>query len=396
MDDAVNPRGVPAAAAPPRDPVRASAALLRRWQHPSGAWPAAPGFAPYRFCWFRDGAFVADGASAAGDGAAADAFHDWCAAVLRREAAAVAVVERAAARGEILPDDGYLPARYDLLGHRHADDWWTFQIDGYGTWLWALRRHLRRAGANAAPAERWAGAVTIATRYLLATAHATCRDWWEEHRHHRHVATLSGVVAGLRAAVDLGMLDAAVADRAQALIATLRADLDEGGTAPGGHLRSWLREPGGDPPDRLTGKRGSDVDASLLAVAAWYDVLALDDPRVAATVDAVERTLTSGPGTSGVHRYAADTFYGGGQWPVLACMLAGHHARAGAADRARDLLAWVRDRADAEGHLPEQAGPWLAPDRRAEWERRWGPPAHPLVWSHGMLLSASEMVAAAT
>lgn len=387
MDPAVN--GLPASVWA-RDPLlRRSRALLERTQAPSGAWPAAPSFPPYRYCWFRDGAFVADGASAAGLHHAAAAFHDWCVQVLVRECAAVTAVAAAAADGVTLADDAYLPARYALDGTRQLDDWWNFQIDGYGTWLWALRRHVRRSGH--APA-RWSEGIAIATRYLRATATTPCRDWWEEHRHHRHVSTLAGVVAGLRAAAQLGTLPAADGDAARATASALRVELDAQGTAPAGHLRSWLPDGDGDRPDPDTGKHGDDPDASLLAVAAWYDVLDGDDPRVTATAAAVEATLTSGPGLSGVHRYRADTFYGGGQWPLLACLLAGHHARAGAPARARELLRWVRAQADSQGHLPEQVGPWLAPGRRDEWTRRWGPPARPLLWSHGMLLSATALL----
>lgn len=357
-------------------------------QAPTGAWPAAPSFAPYAFCWFRDGAFIADGADAAGAHTAAGAFHDWCARVLEAERPAIRAAERAATAGTVLPDDAYLPARYDLDGRRHADDWWNFQVDGYGTWVWALARHVGRTEVDP---DRWAEGVRLAVRYLVATGTGTCRDWWEEHRPHRHVATLAGVVAGLRAARGLGVLDADLVEAAEAVEASLLADLDARGTAPTGHLRSWLDEDDGDPPDELSGKRGSDVDASLVAAAAWYDVLALDDPRVLATIAAVERQLTSGAGPTGVHRYAADTFYGGGQWPVLACLLAGHHARAGSSERARDLLTWVESTADPAGDLPEQTDPRLAPDRLAEWEGRWGPSARPLLWSHGMLLAASEM-----
>jgi len=110
----------------------------------------------------------------------------------------------------------------------------------------------------------------------------------------------------------------------------------EGASAAGlsdGHLVKWLG--------------GHDVDGSLLAVAALYDVLPLDDPRVIRTVELVEERLTDG----GVHRYQADTFYGGGQWPVLACLLAWHHGRLGNPARAAELLEWA-----AAGQDPAGAG----------------------------------------
>ena len=139
-----------------------------------------------------------------------------------------------------------------------------------------------------------------------------------------------------------------------------------------GHLVKWLG--------------GTDVDASLLAVAAVYDVLPLDDPLVTATVGAIEAGLVDG----GVHRYAADTFYGGGQWPVLAALLAVHHTRVGNPDRAAELLDWIVSTADSDLLLPEQVSPLLAPGVLDEWLERWGPSAHPLLWSHGAFLSGTR------
>jgi isomaltose glucohydrolase len=345
--------------------------LLRMHQDPGGAWPASPSFAPYQYSWFRDGAFIAEGASAAGLHDEATRFHNWCHLVLEREAPAVDRVRTTLAAGERPTDAEYLPARYRLDGSRQVDDWWNFQVDGYGTWLWALERHLERTGL---PAGTWEGGIEIAVGYLVATGTGTCRDWWEENRDRTHVTTLAGVAAGLAAAGrmgtlpdDLDALALGVADRCRALIL-------ERGTHDG-RLAKWLD--------------GADLDASLLAVGGLYDVLPLSHPLVVATVDEIERRLTRG----GVHRYENDTFYGGGQWPVLAALLAWHHARNGDLGRAAALLDWVVSVADSDLLLPEQVPPLLAPDVLDEWLERWGPSAHPLVWSHGMFLGALAVYA---
>ncbi|HET6626221.1 MAG TPA: glycoside hydrolase family 15 protein [Nocardioidaceae bacterium] len=367
MCAAVNPSAPIRSAGPDRrDRLRArSVQLLREAQHPDGAWPAAPGFAPYRYSWFRDGSFIAEGASAAGLRDEATRFHHWCASVLRRERAAVDRVVAALADGRAVPDTDYLPARYNLDGTRHVDDWWNFQVDGYGTWLWALERHLARAGH---PAEQFGDAIEVAVRYLLATGRDTCRDWWEEHRDQVHVTTLAGVAAGLRSAVRLGTLAPDLAEAASAFADAAVGDIRRHGIRDG-HLVKWLG--------------GRDVDASLVAVAALYDVFPVDDPLVTETVRQIERRLVDG----GVHRYEADTFYGGGQWPVLACLLAWHHVRAGDPQRAAQLVDWVVSVADDDLLLPEQTGPRRAPQVLDEWLERWGPSAHPLVWSHGMFLA---------
>lgn len=345
-----------------------SAWLLRETQDASGAWPASPSFAPYNYCWFRDGSFIAEGAGAAGLEEESLRFHRWCARVLLRERDAVESAVAAAAQDRTLADAEYLPARYNLDGTRHVDDWWNFQVDGYGTWLWALERHLLRTRATAEP---FSEAVEVAVRYLIATGRSTCRDWWEENRDQVHVTTLAGVAAGLRAAVRMGCLPEHLAEAATASADTAVADILGRGVRDG-RLVKWLD--------------GTDLDASLLAVAALYDVLPIDHRVVTTTVSAVEDRLTAG----GVHRYESDTFYGGGQWPVLAALLAWHHARAGDTHRAGELLAWVAGTADHDLLLPEQVGPLLAPQRLAEWEQRWGPSAHPLLWSHGMFLGAQR------
>ena len=351
--------------------VYRSLRLLRETQHTDGAWPASPGFEPYRYSWFRDGSFIAEGASVAGLTVEAEAFHRWCAAVLLREQPAVLRVAAALADGVEVADPALLPARYNLDGTRHEDDWWNFQVDGYGTWLWALERHLGRTGGTGGAA--YGEAIEVAVRYLLATGRRTCRDWWEENRDQVHVTTLAGVAAGLRSAVRLGILPADLADAASSCADAAVEDILREGVRDG-HLVKWL---GGDA-----------VDGSLLAVAALYDVLPVDSPVTVATVRLVEEQLLD----CGVHRYAADTFYGGGQWPVLACLLAWHHARAGSDRRAAELLDWVVSTADEDLLLPEQVAPLLAPGVLEEWLERWGPSAHPLVWSHGMFLAVAAQL----
>jgi GH15 family glucan-1,4-alpha-glucosidase len=348
-----------------------SIALLREHQHPGGAWPASPHFAPYQYSWFRDGSFIAEGASVAGLLDEAERFHGWCASVLEREAPAVERVLDGLSNGRLPDDDAaYLPARYNLDGTRHDDDWWNFQVDGYGTWLWALERHLARTGGSAAA---YADAIDVAVPYLFVAGIGSCRDWWEENRDEKHVATLAGVDAGLRAAVRMGTLADDLASSVTRS-ADRRIDLVRTDGVRHGHLVKWLG--------------GTDLDASLLSVAALYDALPLDDPLVSVTVDEIERHLVNG----GVHRYAADTFYGGGQWPVLAALLAWHHARTGNRDRAAELLDWVVSTAGDDLLLPEQVPPLLAPAVLDEWLERWGPPAHPLLWSHGMFLAAAAVV----
>ncbi|MFC7586623.1 hypothetical protein ACFQYP_24940 [Nonomuraea antimicrobica] len=83
----------------------------------------------------------------------------------------------------------------------------------------------------------------------------------------------------------------------------------------------------------------------------------------------------------------ADTFYGGGRWPLLAGFLGWNHARAGRRAEAQRYLDWMAAQATPAGDLPEQVSDLLLfPERRREWLDRWGTVATPLLWSHGMYL----------
>ena len=134
---------------------------------------------------------------------------------------------------------------------------------------------------------------------------------------------------------------------------------------------------------------GNDVvDASLLWACVPFGkrgLLLPGDPVMAATVQRIEADLVGVNG--GVHRYRADTFYGGGQWVLLTALLGQYFAACGATDAAFRCMKVVERHADADGLLPEQ---WstgaLAPARVQEWLERWGPVAKPLLWSHAEYL----------
>ncbi|MEU8147980.1 glycoside hydrolase family 15 protein [Nonomuraea sp. NPDC048901] len=351
--------------------------LIQRLQSPTGAYPASPTFSAYRgYSWLRDGAFIAEGVSRHGDAAGADAFHTWCARVIGDRAGQVDSLVSRAGRGEPVSPAEMLPTRFTLDGVDGDVDWWDFQLDGYGTWLWALREHSFRHGRAVSGVEK---GVRTAARYLTSFWDMPCYDWWEEHVEQRHVATLGAVHAGLRAAVGLGVLSGAeseAAGRAVEGIAALVAAEGVSGSAAqkSGYLTKWL---------------GSEaVDASLLACVEPFGLYAADHPVGAATVAEVERQLAV---DGGVYRYRADTFYGGGRWVLLAGFLGWNHARAGRRAEARRYLDWMAAQATAEGDLPEQVSDLLlAPDRLQEWRDRWGAVATPLLWSHGMYLILAD------
>lgn len=344
-----------------------SRAVITSLQEPNGAYPASPSFSAYRgYCWFRDGSFIADGASAAGEADSASAFHDWCAMVVNLHADRIRDIVEAADAGTPLPDEEMLPARFTFDGGLGADDWWDFQLDGYGTWLWAAAAHAERHGI--APA-RWADAAALTVDYLLSSWERPCYDWWEEHDEAVHGSTLGCIAAGLRAAADAGLVTGERAERARAGAHAVTARLERDAVVDG-HLVKWI---------------GSDaVDGSLSALIAPLGVIAPDSALAAGTLRAVSEQLEV---DGGVYRFRADTFFGGGRWPLLSCFLGLAYAAAGQRDEALRLLEWAASSATDTGMLPEQVdGHLLAPEYRQEWLERWGPVATPLLWSHAMVL----------
>jgi GH15 family glucan-1,4-alpha-glucosidase len=346
--------------------VRQSVLVIESNQSSTGAYPASPNFPVYRYCWFRDGSFIADAMSRAGRAGSADAFFAWCARVLEARAERIdALVERRSRGGHIAPEE-FLACRYTLDGQESSEEWWEFQLDGYGTWLWALDQHADRGRGSA---ELYAPAVELTVRYLATFWDEPCYDWWEEHPEHRHISTLAAVYGGLDAASRWQFLSPALrADAARAADEIRDRVLDEG--VHQGHLSKWLGEDG--------------LDASLVACATPFRLLTPDEPLMVETLNALERELAHG----GVHRYSDDTYFGGGEWLLLAAFLGWCYLEQGRVGDACSQLAWVAAQAEPNGDLPEQVtSHLLAPESYNEWVERWGPVATPLLWSHAMFVT---------
>jgi GH15 family glucan-1,4-alpha-glucosidase len=343
--------------------ARASVAAIVSNQSADGAFIASPDFSQYSFCWLRDGAFTAYALDRVGEHGAAAAFHDWVEMALGgiAEMMDLAVEKRLAMKS--LEPGGMPPARFGLDGSVVADDWPNFQIDGYGTWLWALREHLRRSGGvQLAPGPR--SCVERTARYLSSFAFDPCFDVWEMHGTEVHTSTLGSVYAGLAAAAEL-LDDGALLARSE----QVREHLFAGTAASGRFVKSSAND---------------ETEASTLWLGAPFGAVDPDVSEFVSTVSAVERELVV---DGGVRRFPTDTYFGGGAWPVLTASLGWHYASVGDEAGARRCLEWVEDRFDASGELGEQfGGERRDPAMYAEWVERWGPPAKQLIWSHAMHL----------
>lgn len=348
------------------DLLQKSAEIILANQAATGAYLASPAFPAYQYAWFRDGAFAAHAMDLLGDHGSARRFHDWAAGTVARHTRKAAVGE-----GPILC------ARYTAAGEEVNLPWGEYQLDGYGIWLWSLARHLHLAGPGHPPGPGalpgdWRPAVDAVTDYLLARWRGPCFDCWEEYGDRVHPSTLAAVHGGL-AAVRPYLRRPDV----DGVLPGIRAFLLESRTAAG-HFPKFL---GTD-----------DVDASLLWLATPFDVLAPDDPAMAATL---ERIVADLQGEAGLHRYPWDAYYGGGLWLPTAGFFGWHLARQGRRREAEAVLRWLAAQAAPDGALPEQVPHRLrVPDAYKEWQARSGPVASPLLWSHAMYIILHTALAA--
>ncbi len=334
-------------------------------QDPSGAYPACPNFSAYRgYAWFRDGSFTADGVSAYGGVDSPNRFFDWCSRILVAREGTIDAIVRAQAAGRPVAEGDMLPTRFTLAGGEGDDDWWDFQLDGYGTWLWAVVEHARRHDLLL---DRWQRAIDLTVDYLLSSWQRPCFDWWEERPSEVHVSTLACIAAGLAAAEGSGVLDSRRGDQVNRALAQIDSLVRARGVVDGHLVKSLDTE---------------TVDGSLLSAVHPLGVFPASDPVGAATIAAIDEQLNV---QGGVHRYLADTFYGGGQWPLLSCMLGLSFAASGDAERALEQLRWAASTVTSDDQMPEQVATHLLdPSMRQEWLDRWGTVATPLLWSHAM------------
>lgn len=336
--------------------------IIRSNQSPSGAYLASPNFPTYHYSWFRDGAFIAYAMDLAGEHESSARFHDWAANTILRNADVAARAVSLARTNDPLSHIDILHTRYTVAGEPASDEEWpNFQLDGFGTWLWALAQHCRRSDRT--PADTWIEAGRCTADYLAALWQRPCYDCWEEYPDKIHIHTLAAIYGGLKAYQEISRSDHSVT------LQQIAGYIDQYGSAEGHYVK-------------FVGSH--TVDASLVGLAVPYEVVAAEAKLMCETIERIETSLVRG---GGVHRFPTDTYYGGGEWVLLAGWLGWYYARLGEVERARALLTWIEAQADAKGNLPEQVPATLNdPNYYEPWVNRWGSIANPLLWSHAMYI----------
>ncbi len=341
--------------------MRRSVESMLRCQEENGAFVASPDFAEYRYCWLRDGSFVAYALDQVGEHRASAQYHSWVNGAIEGISESIDGAIDWHRQGKALDPDHMPPARFALDGSKVIDDWPNFQIDGYGTWLWALGQHLLGKDQDAVPDEL-RGSVERVGRYLDAFALSPCFDVWEENGSALHTSTLACVYGGLTAAARM-LGDDQLLERAESVQSRAR----DGAIRFGRYVKS---------------SESDDVDSSVLWLSTPFSVVEPGDQHFAQTVRTIEATLNL---DGGIRRYPTDTYFGSGAWPVLTASLGWHYVAVRDLAAARRCRDWVAAHFDEKGRLGEQfGGERRDPEHYNEWVKRWGPPAKDLTWSHAM------------
>ena len=341
-------------------------------QSPNGAYIASPNFPTYHYCWFRDGSFIAYAMDLAGQHESAQRFHQWAADRVneRKELVWTGIAKTRA--GEMLTEAEILHTRYHLDGtDGETDNWPNFQLDGFGTWLWALNEH-RKLNPKLKIPQSILAAAGLVEEYLSELWLLPCYDCWEEYPDHIHPYTLAAVYGGLQAHSELtGKSHRLVTENIRNQLLTSAGAF--------GHFVKFPEAPA--------------VDASLLGLSIPYDVVPPDDPVMLKTVESIEATIVH---DGGVHRYSRDTYYGGGAWVLLTAWLGWYYSEL--AVKRPDLATilqgkiqtcqnWIEKRAENNLDLPEQVAENLnVASQHSTWVERWGEVASPLLWSHAKYL----------
>eukprot|EP00727_Mastigamoeba_balamuthi_P007439 m51a1_g3315 hypothetical protein (361) ;mRNA; f:343103-344512 len=344
----------------------------------TGGFLASEDFADYKYCWFRDGSFVAHACTVAGKKDSALRFLRWARGTILDHEYKVTTLLQALAKDHWAAPSCYLDARYTDRGREVPGEWGSFQLDGHGTFLWALAEFFQAFGTSSL--DEFRSSAELCITYLTNVWRVPCNDCWEENGQLLHTATLAAIYGGLHS-IAAYFPDSRIAPTCDDIKSFVECHCVKDGR----FVKSVTTD----------GNVAIDsVDASLMWLLYPFGMFTAQDKRMLNTVSAIESSLA--PHFPGVHRYPYDNYYGGGEWILLSAWLGITYAQVGQQPKACQVLQWIRTQLqNFSGDLPEQL---ITDDAvfntgsRDDWVSRKGNPARNLMWSHAMHVILSTVL----
>lgn len=345
------------------DLLERSIEIITSNQHETGSYVASPNFSIYNYCWLKDGAFTAHAMDVWNENDSSRQFFNWSDSVISKQASKLKTIIDMKKKGDILLNDDYLPIKFMLDGNECNDDWPNFQLDGYGTWLWALAEHLRFS-VNQDIITNYKNSIRVAVDYLINFWDYPCFDCWQENDEKIHTSTLTSIYGGLKAIneyINDEKIETTTKEIKKYVLEHCVID---------GRLKKCTDE--------------ENIDGSLLWAAIPFKLFNIDDSIIKETVKEIEGKLVHG---SGVHRYLGDTYYGGGEWIVLSASLGLYYCEAKEINKAKEILNWIERKANENGELSEQILEHVNDVCYInKWKSLWGEVASPVLWAQAMYL----------
>lgn len=149
--------------------------VIKGNQTPSGAYIACPNFDNYKFCWLRDGSFIAYAMVLWGETESSRRFLDWVDRVVAKQRDRVDRLIKTKNNHQPIMKKDYLPTRYLPDGSETGDEWPNHQIDRYGAWLWVLCEHMAATGEKGL-LQKYEKSISITVDYLVNFWNAPCYD----------------------------------------------------------------------------------------------------------------------------------------------------------------------------------------------------------------------------
>ncbi len=332
----------------------------------------------YSYMWPRDGALVSIALDTAGYSSLARRFYEFASELITRH-------------GFFLHKynpDGSAGSSWHPWSNPQGDLQYPIQEDETALVLYGLDIHLRTTLDTELVRRLYDDFIAPATRFLLSYRDPITLlpqpsyDLWEERRGVM-AFTVGSVWAGLHAGARFADLfaDETLAQDCREAADRMREAVIERLYDPA--LGRFVRRIVTDG-DGIIVERDTILDSSLAGLH-MFGMLDASDPRVAATMEQIERDLWVKTDIGGIARYTDDYYHQttrdtatvpGNPWIICTLWLADWYIAKAASpadlERAMELIEWVVDRALPSGTLPEQVHPYTGQPLSVS----------PLTWSH--------------